>query len=77
MIANISDYLDNRWGAKTESYAMYYLNGQDNSLSLITTQPLKELASRFRESYLTTSADERRAERGAHRGLDRLRERRG
>ncbi|MGJ5869602.1 phosphotransferase RcsD [Serratia sp. OLHL2] len=62
MIANISDYLDNRWGAKTESYAMYYLNGQDNSLSLITTQPLKELASRFRESYLTTSADERRAE---------------
>lgn len=62
MIANISDYLDTRWGAKTENYAMYYLNGQDNSLSLITTQPLKELASRFRESYLTTSADERRAE---------------
>jgi two-component system sensor histidine kinase RcsD len=62
MIANISDYLDNRWGAKTESYAMYYLNGQDNSLSLITTQPLKELASRFRESYLTTSAEDRRAE---------------
>lgn len=29
---------------------MYYLNGQDNSLSLITTQPLKELASRFREA---------------------------
>lgn len=47
MIANISDYLDTRWGAKTENYTMYYLNGQDNSLSLITTQPLKELASRF------------------------------
>lgn len=62
MIANISDYLDTRWGAKTENYAMYYLNGQDNSLSLITTQPLKELASRFKESYLTTSAEDRRAE---------------
>ncbi|CAI0869561.1 phosphotransferase RcsD [Serratia liquefaciens] len=62
MIANISDYLDARWGAKTENYAMYYLNGQDNSLSLITTQPLKELASRFKENYLTTSAEDRRAE---------------
>ncbi|MDT3249519.1 phosphotransferase RcsD [Serratia sp. root2] len=62
MIARISDYLDTRWGAKSENYAMYYLNGQDNSLSLITTQPLKELASRFRESYLTTSAEDRRAE---------------
>jgi len=62
MIARISDYLDTRWGAKSESYAMYYLNGQDNSLSLITTQPLKELASRFRESYLTSSAEDRRAE---------------
>ncbi|VDZ60476.1 Sensor-like histidine kinase RcsD [Serratia odorifera] len=41
---------------------MYYLNGQDNSLSLITTQPLKELTSRFRESYLTNSAEDRRAE---------------
>ncbi|EFE95632.1 phosphotransferase RcsD [Serratia odorifera] len=62
MIANISEYLDGRWGAKTENYAMYYLNGQDNSLSLITTQPLKELTSRFRESYLTNSAEDRRAE---------------
>ncbi|AEF46571.1 multi-sensor signal transduction histidine kinase [Serratia sp. AS12] len=62
MIARISDYLDTRWGATSENYAMYYLNGQDNSLSLITTQPLKELASRFRESYLTSSAEDRRAE---------------
>ncbi|VEI20381.1 Sensor-like histidine kinase RcsD [Serratia plymuthica] len=62
MIVRISDYLDTSWGAKSENYAMYYLNGQDNSLSLITTQPLKELASRFRESYLTTSAEDRRAE---------------
>ncbi|VTP65088.1 Sensor-like histidine kinase RcsD [Serratia rubidaea] len=56
MMANISDYLDNRWGANTENYAMYYLNGQDNSLSLVTTQSLKDLTSRFRDSYLTNSA---------------------
>jgi two-component system sensor histidine kinase RcsD len=62
MIANISDYLDNRWGAEHENYAMYYLNGQDNSLSLVTTQPLKELTTRFKESYLTSSAEDRRAE---------------
>jgi len=62
MVTNISDYLDTRWGAKTENYVMYYLNGQDNSLSLITTQPLRELASRFQESYLTPSVEERSAE---------------
>lgn len=54
MVANILDYLDTRWGAKTENYAMYYLNGQDNSLSLITTQPLRELASCLQENYLAT-----------------------
>ncbi|QHA88725.1 phosphotransferase RcsD [Serratia rhizosphaerae] len=62
MMANISDYLDNRWGANTENYAMYYLNGQDNSLSLVTTQSLKDLTSRFRDSYLTNSAEDRRTE---------------
>lgn len=62
MAANISDYLCNRWGAKTESYALYYLNGEDNNLSLVTNQPLKEPASRFSESYLTTLAKDRRAE---------------
>lgn len=65
MVANISDYLDTRWGAKTENYAMYYLNGQDNSLSLITTQPLRELASRLQESYRATSVEEHRAENAA------------
>lgn len=62
MIANISDFLDVRWGAKTENYAMYYLNGQDNSLSLVTTQSLRELTSRLKENTLTASASDRRAE---------------
>ncbi|TQI81361.1 two-component system sensor histidine kinase RcsD [Serratia fonticola] len=62
MIANISDFLDVRWGAKTENYAMYYLNGQDNSLSLVTTQSLRELTSRLKENTFTASASDRRAE---------------
>ncbi|WON75624.1 phosphotransferase RcsD [Serratia sp. UGAL515B_01] len=62
MIANISDFLDSRWGEKAENYSMYYLNGQDNSLSLVTTQSFKELTSRLKENYLTASASELRAE---------------
>ena len=62
IMANISDFLDTYWGAKTENYAMYYLNGLDNSLSLVTTQSLKELTSRLKENYLAASAGERRIE---------------
>lgn len=62
MITNISDFLDSRWGAKTEDYAMYYLNGQDNSLSLVTTQSFKQLTSRLKENYLTASVSARRTE---------------
>lgn len=58
----LSDYLDSHWGSQNDTYSMYYLNGQDNSLTLITTQPLKEVASRFKESYLTAAAESRRAE---------------
>lgn len=58
----MSNYLDMQWGAKNQNFSMYYLNGQDNSLILITTQPLQELTSRFKESYLTVSAESRRAE---------------
>lgn len=61
-VANISDFLDNRWGTETENYAMYFLNGQDNSLSLVTTQSLKDLTSRLKENYLTTSVSDRRTE---------------
>ncbi|CNH83412.1 phosphotransferase RcsD [Yersinia ruckeri] len=62
MTLRMSDYLDNRWGSKNDTFSMYYLNGQDNSLILITTQSLKELTSRFKERYLTASAESRRAE---------------
>lgn len=62
MALQLSDYLDNYWGPKNDTYSMYYLNGQDNSLLLITTQALKEVTSRFKESYLTASAESRRTE---------------
>ncbi|CNK03308.1 phosphotransfer intermediate protein in two-component regulatory system with RcsBC [Yersinia mollaretii] len=58
----MSDYLDSHWGSQNDTYSMYYLNGQDNSLTLITTQALKEVTSRFKESYLTVAAESRRAE---------------
>ncbi|PLR40845.1 phosphotransferase RcsD [Chimaeribacter californicus] len=58
----VSNYLDMQWGGKPQTYTMYYLNGQDNSLIMVTTQPLQELTSRFKENYLTTSADARRNE---------------
>lgn len=62
MTLQLSNYLDSHWGSQNDTYSMYYLNGQDNSLSLITTQALKEVTSRFKESYLTVAAESRRAE---------------
>ena len=34
MTVRISDYLDRIWGSKNDTFSMYYLNGQDNSLIL-------------------------------------------
>ncbi|CNH82236.1 MULTISPECIES: phosphotransferase RcsD [Yersinia] len=62
MTLRLSEYLDSHWGSQNDTYSMYYLNGQDNSLTLITTQALKEVTSRFKESYLTAAAESRRAE---------------
>lgn len=58
----ISSFLDHQWGAKTQPYSMYYLNGQDNSMILITTQPLQQQDSRLKEGYFTSTLHARRAE---------------
>ena len=58
----ISSYLDILWGAENAPWSMYYLNGQDNSLILVSTQPLKDLASGFKESTVNSIIDSRRAE---------------
>jgi two-component system sensor histidine kinase RcsD len=62
MTQKMSTYLDTLWGAETVPWSMYYLNGQDNSLILISTLPLKDLSSGFKESTIGSIVDSRRAE---------------
>lgn len=62
MTQRISTYLDALWGAETIPWSMYYLNGQDNSMILISTLPLKDLSSGFKETTVGNIVDSRRAE---------------
>ncbi|MVT03669.1 phosphotransferase RcsD [Enterobacter sp. 10-1] len=62
MTQKISNYLDILWGAETIPWSMYYLNGLDNSLILISTLPLKDLSSSFKESTISNVVESRRAE---------------
>ncbi len=62
MTQKMSDYLDILWGAETIPWSMYYLNGLDNSLILISTLPLKDLSSSFKESTISSVVESRRAE---------------
>lgn len=62
MTQRISTYLDTLWGAENIPWSMYYLNGQDNSLILISTLTLKDLTSGFKESTIGNIVDSRRAE---------------
>ena len=62
MTQRISSYLDTLWGAETVPWSMYYLNGQDNSMILISTLPLKDLSSGFKETSVGNIVDSRRAE---------------
>ena len=62
MTQRMSTYLDTLWGAETVPWSMYYLNGQDNSMILISTLPLKDLSSGFKESTVGSIVDSRRAE---------------
>ncbi|MXP61206.1 phosphotransferase RcsD [Pantoea sp. Taur] len=62
MTMRMSNYLDTLWGAENPSWSMYFLNGQDNSLIMISTLPLKDMATRYKESAINTLVDSRRAE---------------
>ncbi|PHM63654.1 phosphotransferase RcsD [Xenorhabdus ishibashii] len=59
---HLSSYLDILWGAHNEYLSMYYLNGQDNNLLLITTYPILKPEIRFKESYLTLNPETKRTE---------------
>ncbi|OTA21174.1 multi-sensor hybrid histidine kinase [Xenorhabdus beddingii] len=58
----LSHYLEILWGPRNEYLSMYYLNGQDNNLLLITNHPFLKPKIRFKESYLTLNPDTRRTE---------------
>ena len=58
----ISTYLDTLWGAEPSPWSMYYLNGQDNSLILVSTLPLKDLSTGLKETGVSSIVDSRRAE---------------
>ncbi|KAB8312249.1 phosphotransferase RcsD [Erwinia endophytica] len=62
MTLRMSNYLDTLWGAENNTWSMYFLNGQDNSLILISTLPLKDMATRYKESIISNIVDARRAE---------------
>ncbi|MBD2783537.1 phosphotransferase RcsD [Xenorhabdus sp. DI] len=58
----LSGYLNILWGSHNKYLSMYYLNGQDNNLLLITTHPILKPEIRFKESYLTLTPETRRTE---------------
>ena len=62
MTQQISRFLDILWGGEDNSWSMYYLNGLDNSLILVSTLPLRDISSGFRDSILASIIDSRRAE---------------
>ncbi|WP_293648258.1 phosphotransferase RcsD [uncultured Pantoea sp.] len=62
MTMRMSSYLDTLWGAENPTWSMYFLNGQDNSLIMISTLPLKDMATRYKESAISSLVDGRRAE---------------
>ena len=62
MAQRISGYLDTLWGAENVPWSMYYLNGQDNSMIMVSTLPLKDLTAGFKESSVENMVDLRRAE---------------
>lgn len=62
MTLRISNYLDTLWGAENSSWSMFFLNGQDNSLIMISTLPLKEMAARYKDNTVGSLVDGRRSE---------------
>ncbi|MCW0310645.1 Phosphotransferase RcsD [Pantoea ananatis] len=62
MSMRMSSYLDTLWGAETPTWSMYFLNGQDNSLIMISTLPLKDMTTRYKENAISSLVEARRAE---------------
>lgn len=59
---SVSDYLNVLWGANTNVWSMYLLNGRDSSFTMISTLPLNELVGHNRDSLISTLANQRQNE---------------
>ncbi|MDD9339538.1 MAG: hypothetical protein PV362_07770 [Providencia heimbachae] len=62
LATKLANYMETVWGARNEFNSMYYLNGQDNTLVLVTTHSILKPELRYKESYLTLTAEEKRAD---------------
>ncbi|AYA39839.1 phosphotransferase RcsD [Xenorhabdus nematophila] len=58
----LSDYLEILWGPRNEYLSMYYLNGRDNNLLLVTTHSVLKPEIKLKESYLTLTPETKRTE---------------
>ncbi|CAK9885423.1 MAG: Phosphotransferase RcsD [Candidatus Erwinia impunctatus] len=59
----VAVYLNTLWAAKHDIWSMYLLNGQDNSMLMVSTLPLEmQQNSGGRDNPLTTLLDSRRTE---------------
>ncbi|EKT63903.1 phosphotransferase RcsD [Providencia burhodogranariea] len=62
LASKLADYMEIVWGARNEFNSMYYLNGSDNTLILVTTHSIMRPDLRYKESYLILTAEEKRAD---------------
>lgn len=62
LASKLADYMEIVWGARNEYNSMYFLNGSDNTLVLVTTHSILKPELRFKESYLTLTAEEKRTD---------------
>ncbi|MTC59412.1 phosphotransferase RcsD [Providencia rustigianii] len=62
LASKLANYMEIVWGARNEFNSMYYLNGQDNTLVLVTTHSILKPELRYKESYLTLTAEDKRAD---------------
>ena len=60
MSLRISNYLDTLWGAETSNWSMYFLNGQDNSLTMVSTLPLRDMATRYKDNTISNLVEAHR-----------------
>lgn len=59
---NLSSFIGTLWGSKKQQWTLYYLNGEDNSLAVISTSHSQALLSRYEGRNITAHITMRRKE---------------